>query len=44
VDNDVVNAEDVLAGIEIVSTQPEDPEQITDDRLQSTDDGQMSLF
>ena len=29
--------EDVLAGIEIVSTQPEDPEQITDD-------GQMSLF
>jgi topoisomerase-4 subunit A len=44
VDNDVANAEDVLAGIEIVSTQPEDPEQITDDRLQSTDDGQMSLF
>ena len=38
------NAEDVLAGIEIVSSQPEDPEQITDDRVQSTDDGQMSLF
>ena len=38
------SVEDVLAGIEIVSTQPEDPEQITDDRLQSTDDGQMSLF
>jgi topoisomerase-4 subunit A len=31
------NPEDVLAGIEIVSTQPEDPEQIVDD-------GQMSLF
>jgi topoisomerase-4 subunit A len=31
------NPEDVLAGIEIVSTQPEDPEQVTDD-------GQMSLF
>jgi topoisomerase-4 subunit A len=36
--------EDVLAGIEIVSTQPDDPEQITDDRVQSTEDGQMSLF
>ena len=31
------NLEDVLSGIEIVSTQPEDPEQITED-------GQMSLF
>ena len=30
--------DDVLAGIEIVSTQPNDPEQITDD------EGQMRLF
>ena len=37
VDNETVSVEDVLAGIEIVSTQPEDPEQITED-------GQMSLF
>jgi topoisomerase-4 subunit A len=35
--DDSGNPEDVLAGIEIVSTQPEDPEQIVDD-------GQMSLF
>ena len=38
------SAEDVLAGIEIVSVQPEDPEQIADDREQVNDDGQMSLF
>ena len=31
------NSEDVLAGIEIVTVQPDDPEQITED-------GQMSLF
>ena len=36
---DVVNAntEDVLSGIEIVTVQPDDPEQVTED-------GQMSLF
>jgi topoisomerase-4 subunit A len=33
------NLEDVLSGIEIVSTQPEDPEVI-----EPNEDGQMSLF
>jgi hypothetical protein len=33
------NLEDVLSGIEIVSTQPEDPEEI-----EPNEDGQMSLF